>query len=154
MRKFLLGPWVALPLVLSLVALFFALGAAAFATGGAATKSRCAVGTVRGIAFVTGGSKGMQNIPDTYTSAGALFGYRYSCAGKGVQVKHAASLPAFDVRFPGNPSAFAVVSAAGSTATMTSVQRQPDGAFRVFLATPEQNEIVGRRDLQFLVVAF
>jgi hypothetical protein len=154
MRKFLLTPRVAVPLVLSLAALFFALGGAALATGGASTKSRCAVGSVRGIAFVTGGSKGIENVPDTYTSAGAQFGYRYNCAGKAVQVKHAASLPAFDVRFPGNPAAFAVVSAVGTTATMSSVQRQPDGAFRIFLATQEQNQTVGRRDVQFLVVAF
>src|SRR5438552_12343171 len=104
MRKFLLTPGVAVPLVLSLAALFFALGGAALATGGASAKSRCGVGSVRGIAVVTGGSKGMQNIPDTYTSASSMFGYRYNCAGKGVQVKHAASLPAFDVRFPGNPA--------------------------------------------------
>jgi hypothetical protein len=154
MRKFLLRPQVALPFALSLTALFFAIGGAAFATGGASAKSSCAVGSVRGIAFVTGGAKGIQNIPDAYTSAGATFGYRYNCAGKAVQVKHATSLPAYDVRFPGNPAGFAVVSATGSTATMTSVQRQPDGAFRIFLATPEQNQIIGRRDLQFLVVAF
>jgi hypothetical protein len=154
MRRFLLRPQVALPLVISLTALFFALGGAALATGGASSKTRCAVGSVRGIAFVTGGSKGMENIPDSYTGAGSLFGYRYNCAGKGVLVKHAASLPAFDVRFPGNPAAFAVVSASGATPTMSSVQRQPDGAFRVFLATQEENQTVGRRDIQFLVVAF
>ena len=154
MRRFLLSPKVALPLVLSLAALFFALGGPALATGGASAKSRCAAGSVRGIAFVTGGSKGMENLPDSYTSAGAMFGYRYNCSGRAVQVKHAASLPAFDVRFPGNPAVGAVVSAVGSTATMSSVQRQPDGSFRIYLATPEENQIVGRRDLQFLVVAF
>src|SRR5437899_5050166 len=118
MRKFLLSPKVALPLALSLAALFFALGGAALATGGASAKSRCGVGSVRGIAFVTGGSKGIENIPDAYTNAGAIFGYRYNCAGKAAQVKHATSLPAYDVRFPGNPAAFAVVTATGSTAAM------------------------------------
>jgi hypothetical protein len=154
MRRFLLDPKVAPPLVLSLVALFFALGGPALATGGAAKKPVCPIGSVRGMAFVTGGLKGIQNLPDAYTSDGALFGYRYNCAGKGVQVKHATSLAAYDVRFVGNPATVATVIANGSTATMSSVQRQPDGSFRIFLATPEENQIVGRRDVQFIVIAF
>jgi hypothetical protein len=68
--------------------------------------------------------------------------------GKGV------SLPAYDVRFPGNPATVAMVSAEGTTAAMSSLQRQPDGSFRVFLVVPAGNDLVGRRDLRFLLVAF
>jgi hypothetical protein len=153
-RRFLIDPKVVAPLVLSLTALFFALGGPALATEGATKKPVCPIGTVRGIVLVTGGLNGIQNIPDTYTGDRSVFGYRYNCAGKGIQVKHATSLPAYDVRFVGNPASVATVIANGSTATMSSVQRQPDGSFRIFLATPEENQIVGRRDVQFFVVAF
>ncbi len=42
----------------------------------------------------------------------------------------------------------------GTTAAMTSVQRQPDGAFRVFLVVPAGNDLVGRADLHFRLLAF
>jgi hypothetical protein len=85
-------------------------------------------GTVKGVAVVTGDKTGILNIPDAYTSKSSVFGFRFNCSGKGVQVKHATSLPAYDIRFPGNPATQAIVSADGTTAAMTSVQRQPDGA--------------------------
>lgn len=155
MGTFRIGAAVGAPLALSLAALFFALGGSALATGGGSKAVKpCASGSVKAIALVTGDRSGIQNIPDTYTDAGSVFGYRYSCAGKGVKVKHATSLPAYDVRFPGNPAKVAIVSADGTTAAMTSVQRQPDGAFRVFLVVPAGNDLVGRRDLHFLLVAF
>ena len=153
MRRVRLASAIAVPLALSAAALFFALGGAAFATGSTATK-RCANGTVKGIAVVTGDKTGIANIPDKYSSRRALFGYRYSCAGKGVQVKHATSLPAYDVRFPGNPGSVGIASAVDATAAMTTVQRQPDGAFRVFLVVPAGNELAGRPDLHFSLVVF
>ena len=157
MRRFRIGVVVGAPLALSLAALFFALGGSALATGGGANATKpkpCANGTVKGIVLVTGGRTGIQNIGDTYTSSASVFGFKYNCAGKGVEVKHATSLPAYDVRFPGNPATAAIVSADGTTAAMTSVQRQPDGAFRVFLVVPAGNDLIGRRDLHFLLVAY
>jgi hypothetical protein len=155
MRRFRIGAVVGAPLVLSLAALFFALGGSALATGGGAKATKpCANGTVKGTVLVTGGKTGIQNIGDKYTSSASVFGFKYNCAGKGVEVKHATSLPAYDVRFPGNPATAAIVSADGATAAMTSVQRQPDGAFRVFLVVPAGNELAGRLDLHFLLVAF
>jgi len=155
MRTLRIGALVGGPLLLLLTALFFALGGSALATGdGAKATKRCAAGTVKGLVLVTGGKTGIQNIGDRYTSAATNFGLTYSCAGKGVQIKHATSLAAYDVRFPGNPANAAVVSADGTTAAMTSVQRQPDGAFRVFLVVPSGNDLVGRLDLHFLLVAF
>jgi hypothetical protein len=152
MRRLWIGGAVAAPLALSALAFFFALGGSALATD--AKSAKCGAGTVRGIALVTGDKTGITNIPDTYTSKSSVFGFRYNCAGKGVQVKHAASLPAYDVRFPGNPSRVAMASAVDTTAAMTSVQRQPDGAFRVFLVVPSGNDLVGRADLHFLLVAY
>jgi len=158
MSRFRIGTAIVVPTTVSLVALFFALGGSALATGGSARAVKpltpCANGTVKGIALVTGDKTGIQNIADTYTSAASVFGVKYNCAGKGVQVRHATSLPAYDVRFPGNPSTVAMVSADGTTAAMTSVVRQPDGAFRVFLVVPSGNDLVGRRDLHFLLVAY
>ena len=158
MRRLRIGSTVAVPTVLSLIALFFALGGSALATGGGSKAVKplkpCQNGTVKGYALVTGDKTGIQNIPDTYTGSAAVFGARYNCAGKGVEVRHATSLPAYDVRFPGNPASIAMVSANGTEAAMTSVQRQSDGAFRVFLVVPAGNDLVGRRDLHFLLVAY
>ena len=155
MRRFRIGALVVASLALSVAALFFALGGSALATrSGAKAAKPCPNGSVRGAVLVTGGKTGIQNIGDKYTSSASVFGYRYSCAGKGVEVKHVTSLPAYDVRFPGNPAKTAIVSADGTTAAMTSVERQPDGAFRIFLVVPAGNELAGRTDLHFLLVAF
>ena len=158
MNRLRIGSAVAIPTVISLAALFFALGGSALATGGGSNVVKplkpCQNGTVKAFALVTGDKTGIQNIPDTYTSSASVFGTKYNCTGKVVEVKHATSLPAYDVRFPGNPSTVAMVSADGTTAAMTSVQRQPDGAFRVFLVVPAGNDLVGRKDLHFLLVAY
>ena len=76
---------------LGLIALFFALGGSAFAVGEriqspSVAQQRCTNGAVRGVAYVTGTSAGMANIPDRFTGAGNLFSRKFNC-GKAVQVR-------------------------------------------------------------------
>src|SRR5690348_16534718 len=69
-------------LIVSLLALFFALGGTAFAVGSKAlvAQPRCAPGAIRGIAVVNGESvQGVGNMSDKYSTDGGLFGYRWSC---------------------------------------------------------------------------
>src|SRR5574341_1119542 len=87
-RSFSIEPGTAL----ALVALFFALGGSAFAVGervqsATAAQQRCTNGAVRGVATVSGTSAGMANIPDQFTSTGALFSRKFNCSGKAVQVR-------------------------------------------------------------------
>jgi hypothetical protein len=125
-------------MIVSLLALFFALGGSAFAVGSNALSAqpRCAAGAVRGIALVTGAKTDISSLSSsTYTSASSLFGYRWSCTGGAILVRKAAGvLGGVDVKFAGNPSTVAIVSSAASgTANGGSVSRQPDGSFRVVM---------------------
>ena len=78
---------------IALIALFFALGGSAFAVGEriqapSVAQQRCANGSVRGIAVVTGiASQGIANFPDSFTAAGNLFGRKFNCTGKAVQAR-------------------------------------------------------------------
>ena len=114
-------------LVLSLAALFFAVGGSAFAVGhGALARSRCAAGAVRGTADV----HASQAFPDRYTSRG-LSG-RHSCSGRGVQARRV-DVGVYDVRFAGNPGSVAVATPIASEQLTLTWARQGDGAFRVFV---------------------
>ena len=101
---------------IALIALFFALGGSAYAVGRArqspaVAQPRCAGGAVRGIAVVTGiASQGMANFPDSFTSAGSLFGRRFNCTGRAVQARRVQA-GTFEVRFVGISGGSAVASA-------------------------------------------
>lgn len=122
-------------LIVSLLALFFALGGTAFAVGSRtfSAQPRCAAGAVRGIAVVTGASRqGVGNMTSTYSSAPGLFGYRWSCTGGRIEVRQSPSVQGFDIRFPGNPATVAVVSSnANGVPYSGSVYRNQDGSFHV-----------------------
>ena len=121
--------------VLSLLALFLALGGSAFAVGhGALARSRCAAGSIRGAVHVNAS----QSFPDRYTSRG-LSG-RYSCSGRGVQARRVEA-GVYDVRFPGNPGAIAVGNAVSSQPLTLTWSRQGDGAFRVFVRDLRGNAV-------------
>jgi hypothetical protein len=128
-RKLMATPATAI----SLAALFFALGGSAFAVGERvqatlAPQKRCATGAVRGIAYVTGNPReGIANIPGTFTSAPALFGRRFNCTGKGVQVRRT-GLGVYEVRFPGIAAPSVAVSAGAAQA---AVETLPDGVIRI-----------------------
>jgi hypothetical protein len=123
-------------LIVSLLALFFALGGTAFAIGSKALspQPRCATGAVRGIALITGAKTDLSSLTSTYTSASSLFGYRWSCTGRAILVRKDSRAQGVDVKFVGNPSTVAVVSsAADGTANGGSASRQPDGSFLVVM---------------------
>lgn len=128
-RRIQLGP----ATLISLAALFFALGGSAFAVGervqaSLVAQQRCATGAVRGIAVVTGNPReGIANIPGTFTSAPNLFARRFNCTGKGVQVRRV-GLGVYEVRFPGIASPSAV---AGAGSPQMALEVLPDGVIRV-----------------------
>jgi hypothetical protein len=127
-------PHVTPSFVLSAFALFFALGGSAFALRDAAPKPapKCAVGTARAIVYVTGETnKGIANLPDNWSSAGSLFGYRWSCSG-GIEVRKAVeSGGGFDIRFPGNPGRYPVATAVFPKALGISIAPLADGSFHI-----------------------
>lgn len=134
-------------LVISLVALFFALGGSAFAIGAKelSAQPRCATGAVRGLAVVTGAKTDLSGIStSTYSSDASLFTYRWSCTGKGILVKRDPKFEGIDVKFVGNPSSVAIVSsAADGLANGGSVARQPDGSFLVVMGGTNQGATPG-----------
>jgi hypothetical protein len=123
----------------------------------AATKARCGAGSVKGIAWVTGGSKGVGTLTGTWTSAGSLFGYRWNCSGGAVSVRKPDVEPqGFDVKFAGNPGRVAIANAAGGPAA-ASVSRNADGSFHVSLAGAVDSaggSFRSRADLAFIVIVF
>ena len=142
----------------SVVALFFALGGSAFALRDAAPKpAKCPLGSARAIAYVTGDvNKGIANLPDDYSSAANLFGYRWTCNGGAVEVRKAVeSGGGFDIRFPGSPGRYPVATAVYPTALGMSLAPQPDGSFHV----TEGGNIAGdsfpaRSDATFVIGLF
>ena len=138
---------------IALVALFFALGGSAFAVGDriqtpSVAQQRCANGAVRGIATVTGDpTKGIANLPDTFTSANNLFARRFNCTGRAVQVRRV-DTGVYEIRFVGNAAPTLVAGGVGLfSATAETIGA---GTFRVRV----QN--VGRADeadAPFVVVA-
>ena len=135
--------------VVSGVALFFALGGSAFAVSHAIKpQARCATGTVRGIAAVTGESgKGMANVPDQFSSSKALFSRAFNCTGGAVEVRRV-SLGVYEVRFARITPVSAVVSGAGAETWLTPMA---GGVFQVGLHIPGRDD---RSDSPFTVVAF
>jgi hypothetical protein len=113
-------------LVVSLVALFFALGGSAFALGHGVLARGCGAGNVRGAVRLNAS----QSFPDRYTSRG-LSG-RYNCSGRAVQAKRV-DVGVYDVRFAGNPGSVAVATPIASSQLTLTWARQGDGAFRVYV---------------------
>ena len=128
-------PLVTPSLVISVLALFFALGGSAFALRDASSKSppKCPVGSARAIAYVTGDvNQGIANLPTPWSSAGALFGYRWTCNGGTVEVRKAVEAGGgFDLRFPGNPGRYPVATGVYPSALAVSLAPNSDGSFHV-----------------------
>jgi hypothetical protein len=121
---------------IALAALFFALGGSALAVGermgdsAAASQRSCAQGNVRGVAHVTGGPSGAVNIPGAFTGANALFGRRFNCTGRAIQVRRLA-IGVYEVRFVGNGAPNAVANGGGGV--QASAERVGAGVYRVFV---------------------
>lgn len=119
---------------IALLALFFALGGSAFAVGervssASVAQQRCSNGAIRGIAYVTGNpTMGIANIGGTFTSAGVVFGRKFNCNGKAIQVRRV-SLGVFEIRFVGNLASSAIASGVGNAYAV--VDPLPGGIFRV-----------------------
>jgi hypothetical protein len=135
--------------VLSVVALFFALGGSALAVSHAIRpQARCANGAVRGLAVVTGvQGKGMANLPDQFSSSGAYFLKQFNCTGGATAVRRV-SPGVYDVQFAGNPTVTAVTSGSGANSYL---QVLAPGTFRVGLNIPGGQD---RTEVPFIVAAF
>jgi hypothetical protein len=140
-------------LVLSGIALFFAIGGSAFAVGQrlGVAQPKCANGAVKGFAYVKGDpNKGIQNLPQTFTSAANLFGARFNCTGKPVQVRRNDKV--YEIKFPGTAGKVAIATGFGRDAQREYATPNPDGSWTV---TPEG---LGTNDLrpqdQFVIVVF
>ena len=136
---------------LGLIALFFALGGSAFAVGEriqspSVAQQRCTNGAVRGVAAVTGTSAGMANIPDSFTSAGALFGRKFNCTRKAVQVRRVEA-GVFEVRFVGITGASGVGSSVNDA--YADVEPAAAGTFKVTLHPAGRDD---KADLPFTIV--
>ena len=142
-------------LVLSAAALFFAIGGSAFAIGQrvGVAQPRCADGAVKAFAYVKGDpSKGIQNLEQTFTSDPKVFGPRFNCSGKGVQVRR--NRDVFEIRFPGAPAKTAVVAATVANVPAMSVTALPDGSFRVSPQGVGGNTFSLSPEDQFVIVVF
>jgi hypothetical protein len=142
-------------LVVAGVALLFALAGSAFAVGQqtAAPQPKCKDGAVRALAVVTGvPGRGIENIPDTYTTDRQAFGRKFNCTGKAVQVKRAGA-GSWDVRFIGISGASCVASSMSASAGSISCVPQPDGGYRVTLrGVVTDNNALPPMNVPFLVV--
>jgi hypothetical protein len=141
-------------LVIAGVALLFALTGSAFALGQkTAPQARCKDGAVKGMAVVTGlPLKGIENLPDTYTSDPKAFSRRFNCTAKGAEVKRGPS-GQYDVRFPGLSGASCLASSLSQAAGSISCVPQPDGGYRVTLrGVVTDNNALPPMNVPFLVV--
>jgi hypothetical protein len=142
-------------LVLSMVALFFAVGGSAFAVGQrlGVAQQRCANGAVKGFAYVTGDPQvGIQNMPDSYSSSQKLFSARFDCAGAAVQVRR--DRDGFQIKFNGIVGRTALVSGIGANPQTMTVTALPDGSFRITPVHLGNPSFAIGPEHQFAVVVF
>jgi hypothetical protein len=148
--------WPSPALVLSVVALFFAVGGSAFAVGQrlGVAQPRCASGAVKGYAYVTGDPKvGIQNMAEGWSSSPTLFSARFNCAAATVQVRRDRDV--FVIKFNGVSGRTALVSGVGANPQTMTITALPDGSYRVtpVHAANDQSFRLGPEH-QFAVVVF
>jgi hypothetical protein len=142
-------------LVLSAVALFFAIGGSAFAVGQrvGVAQPKCANGAVKGFAYVTGDPQvGIQNMPDAFTSNARLFSARFDCAGAAVQVRR--DRDSFVIKFNGIAGRTALVSGIGANPQTMTVTALPDGSYRITPMHEGDPSFALGPEHQFAVVVF
>jgi hypothetical protein len=141
-------------LVLSALALFFAIGGSAFAVGQrvGVAQQRCVNGAVKGFAYVTGDpAVGIQNMSESYSSSPKLFSARFDCAGASVQVRRVRD--AFQIKFNGIAGRSALVSGVGVNPQTMTVTALPDGSYRITPIPTDASFQLGPQH-QFVVVVF
>jgi hypothetical protein len=142
-------------LVLSTVALFFAIGGSSYAVSQrvGVAQPKCANGAVKGFAYVTGDpTMGIHNLGQEFTTNPKDFGARFNCSGKAVQVKR--NRDVFEIRFPGAPASAAVVASTVPNVPTMSVAHLPDGTFRVSPQGVGGNTFALNQNHQFVIVVF
>jgi hypothetical protein len=142
-------------LVISAVALFFAIGGSAFAVEQriGVAQPRCANGAVKGYAYVTGDpSVGIQNMPESFSSNPKLFGARFDCAGAAVLVRR--DRDTFVIKFNGVAGRTALVSGIGANPQTMTVTALPDGSYRITPVHGGNPPFTLGPEHQFAVVVF
>jgi hypothetical protein len=148
--------------VLSLLALFFALGGSAFALSGTVLsptavkpQPRCANGAVRGLAVVTGlPNQGVENIPNQYLSDRQAFGRRFNCTGGGIQVRKVQN-GTYEVLLAGLGGLNCVATSMVTEAMSTSCIPMGDGSYRVTLrGLDTSGNVLVSKDRPFMLVVF
>lgn len=129
-------------LMVSLTALFFALGGTAFAIGQKSVpQTRCQTGAIRGIAVVNGGLNGLENLSSSWTSDPSLFTSTWNCTGGQVLIRRPADFWGVEVQFVGNPAQVAVATATVlDRPDVVSVIRGSDGGFYISMGGPDAND--------------
>lgn len=122
-------------LLISLTALFFALGGTAFAIGQRSVpQARCQTGAVRGIAVVNAGDAGqdLSSLPSTFDDSSSFFGYRWSCTGGDISIRKPRGFNGVEIMFSGNPANIAVLQSTNlGVPDAGSVTKGSDGGFYV-----------------------
>jgi hypothetical protein len=142
-------------LVLSAVALFFAIGGSAFAVGQrlGVAQPKCANGAVKGFAYVTGDpAMGIHNLTQDFTRNPKVFGTRFNCSGKAVEVRR--NRDTFEIRFLGAPGRTAMVASTVANIATPSVTALPDGSFRITPQGVGQPTFSVTQNHQFVIVVF
>jgi hypothetical protein len=142
-------------LVISAVALFFAIGGSAFAVGQriGIAQPRCVNGAVKGFAYVTGDPQvGIQNLPDTFSGNPRLFSSRFDCAGAAVLVRR--DRDTFVIKFNGITGRTALVSGIGTNPQTMTVTALPDGSYRITPVHAGNAAFTLGPEHQFAVVVF
>jgi hypothetical protein len=115
-------------MVVAAVALFAALGGSAFAVGSQTAKLGCVAGAVK--AFVTIDVEHFTGaFPQTFSSDPKLFTRRYSCNGRGAEVRGDKNF--FYVRFPGLPEGAPLAGTLTSTGGYAAISIQGDGSYKI-----------------------
>jgi hypothetical protein len=142
-------------LVISALALFFAIGGSAFAVGErlGQAQPRCMRGAVKGYAYVTGDPRvGIQNMSRNYSADRRLFTSRFDCSGAQVRVRRAGD--AFQIKFNGITANVALVSGVGANPQPMTVTQLADGSFRISPVHPANQPFQLGPEHQFAVVVF
>lgn len=122
-------------LIVSLVALFFALGGTAFAIGEKSVpQARCQTGAILGIAVINAGGANddLSSLPSTYSDDSTYFGDRWSCTGGDISIRKPRDFNGVEVMFSGNPADVAILQSTNyGVPNAGSVTKGSDGGFYV-----------------------
>jgi hypothetical protein len=117
-------------LVVSMLALFVALGGSAIAIDKAAPVTRCGNGSLKAYASLNL-DQFAGAFPTAFASNADLFQRRWSCAGRGAEVRLAGD-GAYEVRFPGIQATAATVTINSTAHPGFATYAIVNGVFRIY----------------------